>query len=108
MIYEHRIYSCVPGQLPRLLRRFEDHTLALWKKHGIRQVGFWRVLIGDDHQDLHYILAWDSLADRETRWNAFMADPEWHAARDGSEADGPIIARLSSTMLQPTAFSALK
>lgn len=22
-------------------RRFEDHTLRIWEKHGIKQVGFW-------------------------------------------------------------------
>jgi NIPSNAP len=37
MIYELRIYQCVPGRLPVLLKRFEDHTLKIWEKHGIRQ-----------------------------------------------------------------------
>jgi hypothetical protein len=46
MIYELRIYQCVPGRLPVLLKRFEDHTLKIWEKHGIRQAGFWTVLIG--------------------------------------------------------------
>ncbi len=108
MIYEHRIYSCLPGRLPNLLRRFENHTLRLWETHGIRQAGFWTVLIGDGNNDLHYLLAWESLAERETRWNAFLADPVWIAARNDSEKDGPILSNVKSTMLQPTAFSALK
>ena len=29
MIYELRIYDCLPGRLPALLKRFNDHTLAL-------------------------------------------------------------------------------
>jgi len=108
MIYEQRIYSCIPGRLPALLRRFEQKTLALWEKHGIRQAGFWTVVIGDGNNDLHYLLAWESLAERERKWNAFAADPEWIAARAESEKDGPIIANVKSTMLQPTAFSSVK
>ena len=108
MIYEQRIYSCIPGKLPALLSRFENHTLKIWEKHGIRPLGFWTVLVGDGSNDLHYMLAWDSLADRETRWNAFQADPAWHKARDESETAGPLIANIKSAFLRPTAFSALK
>ena len=90
MIYELRIYHCVTGRLPALLKRFETTTLELWKRHGIRQAGFWTVLVGDGgNQDLHYLLAWESLAERETKWNAFATDPEWLAKRAESERDGP-------------------
>ena len=65
MIYEQRIYSCIPGRLPALLKRFETQTLPIWKKHGLRPVGFWTVLVGDGNHDLHYMLAWESLAERE-------------------------------------------
>ena len=37
MIYELRVYSCLPGRLPALLKRFEGATLKIWEKHGIRQ-----------------------------------------------------------------------
>ena len=69
MIHEVRHYICVPGRLPALLKRFETKTLALWKKHAINPVGFWTVLIGDGNNELYYLLAWDSLADREKKWN---------------------------------------
>lgn len=41
MIYELRIYTTLPGRMPNLLARFENHTLRIWEKHGIKQVGFW-------------------------------------------------------------------
>ena len=85
MIYEQRIYTCIPGRLPALLKRFETATLKIWEKHGIRQAGFWTVLIGDGNHDLHYLLAWESLAEREKKWGAFMADPAWQSARADSE-----------------------
>jgi hypothetical protein len=54
------------------------------------------------------MLSWESLADRETRWNAFLNDPAWHKVRDDSERDGPIVASIKNQILAPTGFSALK
>jgi hypothetical protein len=108
MIYELRVYRCVTGRLPALLKRFETTTLTLWKKHGIRQAGFWTTLIGESNNDLTYLLVWDSLAEREQKWNAFASDPEWLAKRAESERDGPIVETLSNQILAPTAFSAVK
>ena len=55
MIYELRIYRCVPGRLPALLNRFATITLKLWEKHGIKQAGFWTTLVGESNQDLTYL-----------------------------------------------------
>ena len=96
MIYEMRVYRCVPGQLPRLLNRFDTITLKLWEKHGIKQAGFWTTLIGESNQTLYYLLEWESLAERERKWNAFGADPEWLAKRAETEKDGAIVADIRS------------
>ena len=108
MIYESRVYHCIPGRLPALLKRFENVTLKLWEKHGIKQAGFFTTLIGASNQELTYFLAWESLADRETKWNAFQSDPDWIAARAKSEEDGQIINNIVSQLLVPTAFSSVK
>ncbi|PDT66906.1 NIPSNAP family protein [Bradyrhizobium ottawaense] len=108
MIYEMRVYRCVPGRLPALLKRFETATLKIWEKHGIKQAGFFTTLIGDSNQELTYFLAWDSLAEREKKWGAFMTDPDWMKARAESEADGQIVGNIVSQLLTPTAFSAVK
>jgi hypothetical protein len=108
MIYELRIYDCLPGRLPALLKRFNDHTLALWDTHGIRQAGFFTTVIGENNQRLTYFLAWESLAEREVKWNAFTTDPAWLKARDESEADGQIIANVINQLLAPTTFSSVK
>ncbi len=108
MIYELRIYHCLPGRLPALLKRFETITLGIWERHGIRQAGFWTTLVGPSNQTLTYLLAWESLAERETKWNAFAADPEWLAKRAETEKDAPIVASLSSEFLVPTSFSSVK
>ena len=71
MIHEQRIYHAMPGRMPDLLRRFETITLPLWDRHGIRQAGFWTTLVGPSNHDLTYLLAWESMAEREQRWQAF-------------------------------------
>jgi hypothetical protein len=108
MIYELRIYRCVPGRKPALLSRFENETLRIWEKHGIRQAGFWTTLIGKSSEEITYMLAWDSMAEREKRWGTFLADPEWVAVVAKTEKDGQLVENISSQLLVPTAFSAVK
>jgi hypothetical protein len=108
MIHELRVYRALPGRLPALLSRFETHTLRTWERHGIRQAGFWTTLVGLSSYDLTYLLAWESLGEREAKWKEFQADPEWQRVRAESEKDGPLIANIHNQMLQPTSFSAVK
>ncbi|WP_022720015.1 NIPSNAP family protein [Rhodopseudomonas sp. B29] len=108
MILESRVYRCVPGKLPAVLKRFETITLKLFDKHGIRQAGFFTTLVGASSQELTYFLTWDSLADRERRWTAFVTDPEWLAAKAETEKDGQIVDTITNQLLVPTAFSSVK
>jgi NIPSNAP protein len=108
MLYEMRVYHCMPGRLPALLKRFETKTLAIWQKHGIRQAGFFTTVVGESNQALVYFLAWESLAERERKWNGFISDPEWLAVRAETEKDGQIVAHLSNQILAPTAFSSMQ
>jgi hypothetical protein len=105
MIHELRVFHCFPKRLPALLKRFEIVTLRLFEKHGIKQLGFWTVEIGESNNDLLLILQWESLAEREQKFGAFLKDPEWLEARRKSEEDGPIDASITNTILVPTAFS---
>ena len=108
MIHELRIYECVPGKLPELNNRFETITLKLFEKHDIRQAGFWTTLIGQNNQALYYLLEWENLAERERKWNAFQADPEWQKARAETEKDGPIVAKVTNEILSPTPYSKVR
>ena len=108
MIYETRVYRCLPGRLPALLKRFETTTLKLWEKHGIKQAGFFTTLVGESSLDLTYMLAWESLAERDQKWTAFATDPEWLTARAKTEEDGQIVSNITNQLLMPTAFSSVK
>jgi hypothetical protein len=108
MIYELRVYHCVPGRLPDLMKRFDAITLPLWEKHAIRQAGFWTTLVGESNQDLTYFLKWETLAEREAKIARFGADPEWLKARAETEKNGPIVASITNSFLTPTSFSSVK
>lgn len=107
MIYELRIYQALPGRMPALLKRFETHTLKIWERMNIKQVGFWTTIIGPSHLELVYMLEWASMAERQEKWDKFQVDPEWLQAWTDSEKDGLIVANVASSFLKPTSFSAI-
>ena len=106
-LFEYRVYEAVPGQLPALHRRFETITLDYFKKHGIGVVGFWDVVAGTTNE-LHYILRFEDLGDREKAWGAFQADPGWNRDRAETERDGPLVARVHNQFWRATEYSPLK
>ena len=108
MIYELRVYHCAAGRLPALHKRFTEVTLSLFQKHGVEQAGFFTTVVGPSNETLTYLLKWESMAEREAKWNAFSSDPDWLAARAASEADGIIVERIDNSFLAPTAYSALR
>ena len=105
-VYELRIYHANEGKLEDLLRRFREHTMQLFEKHGIRYVAYWTPL--DDPlkgRTLVYILAHPSREAATANWKAFQDDPEWKSVRDKSEANGKLVEKIDSTFLALTDFS---
>jgi hypothetical protein len=93
-IYELRTYTTLPGRLPALNKRFADHTIRIFARHGIKSERYW-IPTDDARKDntLIYILSHDSQEAADKNWKEFQADPEWVQARDASEADGKILAK---------------
>jgi len=108
-VFEIRTYTAHEGKLAALNARFRDHTVRLFKKHGMTNVGYWVPQDAPASQNtLIYIL---SHRDRETakkNWDAFRADPEWQKARTESEANGPIVVKVDSVFVSATDYSPLK
>ncbi len=105
-VCELRVYHTFEGKLDDLLRRFREHTMQLFEKHGIRNVAYWTPV--DEPlkgRTLFYILAHPSREAATANWNAFRDDPEWQAVRDKSEANGKLVERIDSTFLTLTDFS---
>ena len=104
MIYEYRIYEVRPEKIEALHQRFEQVTLALFKKHDVRVVGFWMPMIGASNE-LHYLVEWDDMDHYFRSWDAFEADPEWIAALAESERDGPLELQVRNQLWRPTRYS---
>jgi hypothetical protein len=108
-VFELRTYTSPPGKLPALHARFAGHTTALFARHGMTNVGYWTPQDSARRANtIVYLLAHASRQAARDSWAAFGADPEWHRVRAASEAAGPIVARVESVFLDPTAFSPMK
>jgi hypothetical protein len=108
-VYELRTYTTLPGKLPDLLARFKNHTIKLFEKHGMRNVGYWVPQEAPrSGNTLIYIVAHKSREAAAKSWDAFRADPAWINARTESEAKGKIVEKVESVFMEPTDFSALK
>jgi hypothetical protein len=105
-VYELRMYHAYEGKLDALLARFRDHTMRLFEKHGMRNIGYWTPT--DDPlkgKTLVYILAHPSREAATANWKAFQDDPEWQKVRQESEANGKLAEKIDSTFMVLTDFS---
>ena len=108
-IYELRTYTCNEGKLPDLLKRFREHTTAIFERHHMHNVGYW--IPADEplkSNTLIYIISHDSREAAEANWKAFRDDPEWQAVAKASEANGKIVDHVTSVFMNPADFSKLK
>lgn len=108
-VYELRTYVTPPGKLPALERRFREHTMAIFARHGMTNVGYWTPQDSARRENtLVYLLAHRSREAARESWAAFGRDPEWRRVQSESEADGRIVERVESVFLEPTDFSPMK
>ncbi len=104
--FELRTYTAAPGKTAALHARFRDHTNAIFEKHGMGVVGYW---IPSDQPDvLVYLLAHDSRDAATAAWDAFRVDPDWIAAKEASEAHGPLTAKVESVFMSATDYSPMR
>ena len=108
MIYELRVYDCFAGKLPDLHTRFANHTMRLFEKHGIKNVGYWVTDVGPSNQSLTYLVAFEDAGQRDKAWNSFRADPEWDQVVEESHRDGIIVKNVSNQTLIPTPYSPMQ
>jgi NIPSNAP len=102
-VYELRTYTTHPGRLPALHKRFRDHTMSLFKKHGITNVMYWTPV--DKEDTLIYVIKHDSPEAAKKSWEGFRNDPEWKKVAKESEADGKIVMKVESVYMKPTDYS---
>lgn len=105
-VYELRTYTTHPGRLPALNKRFKDHTMKLFEKHGMKNEIYWMPTDPKLAENtLIYVISHESEAAAKKSWDAFRADPDWIKARDASEADGKIVMKVEAVFMKKTDYS---
>ena len=109
-VFELRTYTTHPGRLDALNARFRNHTMRIFEKHGIENVGYWVPQDERDHGDhtLVYIIAHPSRESAADNWKSFIADPEWSKVAEESQRDGRIVARVDSVFMDATDYSQIQ
>ena len=103
-VYEMRTYYAADGRLDDLNARFRNHTLKLFEKHGMTNIGYWSPIDNKDNK-LVYVLAFPSREAAKKSWAAFVADPRWQAVKNDTEAKGPLVKKIESVYLKATDYS---
>jgi len=108
-VFELRTYTAADGKLQALSDRFRDHTVALFKKHDMESLGYF--IPQDDPvkgNTLVYLIAHKDREASKKNWADFLADPEWRKVSAESEANGRLIAGMTTVYLDPTSYSPMK
>ena len=103
-VYEMRVYYAAPGKLDALHARFRDHTMKLFEKHGLTNVGYFVPLDNKENKLIYWISA-PSKAARDKSFKEFATDPDWRKAAAESEKNGRLVNKVNSTFLTRTDYS---
>jgi hypothetical protein len=108
-VFELRTYTAAEGKQQALSDRFRDHTMALFKKHNMESIGYF--IPQDDpakQNQLVYLIAHKNRDESKKNWAEFLADPEWRKVTAETEANGRLIAGMTTVYLDPTSYSPMK
>ena len=108
-VFEIRTYHCLPGRLEALHKRFREHTMKIFEKHGMTNVGYWVPQDSPAHEStLIYVISHPSREAAKANWAAFSADPEWKKVSEDSQKDGKIVERVESVFVDATDYSPIQ
>ena len=108
-VFEIRTYHCFPGRLDALNKRFREHTMKVFEKHGMTNVAYWTFEDSAAKENtLIYVISHASREQARTNWAAFSADPEWQKISADSQKDGKIVEKVESVFVDATDYSPLR
>jgi NIPSNAP len=108
-VFELRTYTAPDGKLDELHKRFRDHTMRIFKNHGMTNVAYFKPQDAPLSQNtLIYLISHQSREAAKANWAAFQADPEWQKVANESQKNGKIVAKVESVFLDPTDYSPMK
>lgn len=107
-VFELRTYTAPEGKLADMNKRFRDHTMRIFRKHGMESVGYWHPQDAPDSQNtLIYIISHASRDAAKKNWADFRADPDWQKVSAESETNGRIVSKVVSVYMDATDYSSL-
>jgi len=108
-VFEIRTYHCFPGRLDALNKRFREHTMKMFEKHGMTNVAYWTFEDSPAKENtLIYVISHTSREQAAKNWDGFRNDPEWKQIAADSEKDGKIVEKVDSVFVDATDYSPLK
>ena len=108
-VFELRTYTAPEGKLDALKARFRDHTITIFKRYGMKSVGYWTPQDAPASQNTFiYVLEHPSREAAKKNWAEFLADPEWKKIPAESQGNGAIVTKVESVFMESTDFSPMK
>jgi hypothetical protein len=108
-VFELRTYTAPEGKLVDLQKRFRDHTIRIFNKHGMKSIAYWVPQDAPQSQNtLIYVLQHPNREAAKKNWAEFQADPEWKKVSDESQVNGRIVSKVDSVFMEATDYSPIK
>jgi hypothetical protein len=106
-LYELRIYQASEGRFQHLIKRFREHTDRIFKKHGLKALGYWIPTDGSvkKRRKFVYLLQHPSRYEAYRNWTNFFNDKEWERVMDKPEFQGLLSEKPTSIFLSPNDYS---
>lgn len=110
-VFELRVYKTMPGKRDTLANRFRDHTSAMFERAGMKNVGYFNAITGDDTDDTFvYLLAYPSREARDEMWRELGTYEDFQELIVQVERDDnrKLVDTIDARLLVPTSYSELK
>ena len=106
IVYEMRIYTAKEGKLEALHKRFREHTVKYYMKHGVEPIGFWVARDTPKSQNtIVYILRHQKMEAAGYFWRWMREDKGWQKALKDSEKNGPLADEPTVVYMNATDYS---
>jgi NIPSNAP len=106
-VFELRSYEGPSDQDHRLkVEMMQSGEEKIFADAGFSQVFYGDMVVGPRMPNLTYMLSYESVADRDKRWGAFISDPAWKKlSSDPRYAFEEIVSKITNVILTPTSYS---
>jgi hypothetical protein len=106
-IFELRSYESPSDQdHRRKVEMMQSGEQKIFADAGFFQVFYGDMIVGPRMPNLTYLLSYESVADRDKRWGAFVSDPAWKKmTADPRYSFEEIVSKITNVILTPTSYS---